>query len=349
MSVAPSSGGVQRAACVDDLPQHLLLNILLKLPELVQRVRCGLVARRWAALLRAPSFWAELDFEGAKAERLGDDALLSVVRRSAGCLRLICVPFLYTGVFGKPWRVSLLAAMAAEGLTRQLHTLSWPALEIPGPRSARDLRAACPALRSASVLVSGPWFRAAAALSVLECTGPDTRAVFRLADEREDDFICFATAVADALSRSRVHSLRFAPLLEGSSCGVPGLNFVTLYDRAAASDPAATERAAAQLGAALASPLSGPRALQAGEAFAWCAPPVLAHACRALTPQAPLRELSIGGPELGCGAVLELAAAVAEGRARLEALSVWGSDLSAGGGCASMVAPPSLFSCSFVQ
>lgn len=64
---AASTKGPQ--ASLDDVPPDLLLGILLRLP-LVDRLRCSLVSKKWAAFQRDPEFWAHIDFRGARLDLL---------------------------------------------------------------------------------------------------------------------------------------------------------------------------------------------------------------------------------------------------------------------------------------
>jgi hypothetical protein len=68
------------------LPPALHLKILLLAypSSSVGRARCSLVSKSWAALLREPALWTELDFEGANAATLNAAVLSSLCRRSAG-------------------------------------------------------------------------------------------------------------------------------------------------------------------------------------------------------------------------------------------------------------------------
>lgn len=116
------------AASFGDLPQALHLSILLQLP-LVQRVRCTLVSKRWAALLQEPAFWSDLSFEkadhGLLQGRCGD-TFLDILRRSAGQLRSLVVPSAAAyGAYGDGGEIgNFLSALAAGGLTGKLERLS---------------------------------------------------------------------------------------------------------------------------------------------------------------------------------------------------------------------------------
>lgn len=191
---------VQDASCagLDSLPLPLLVRVLPK--ATVDRVRAVLVCKRWAALLREPAFWSDLCFEGARAERLSFDTVLSLARRSAGAGGLhsldLSSPSCRNCLLpprrdGQP----LLLALAAAGLTANLRSLAlapsdaettllrladnkekkpgwrlWgssPAPEEPLAAGARRLRAALPALSYADLPVTTTWAGAVAVMKEL--------------------------------------------------------------------------------------------------------------------------------------------------------------------------------------
>lgn len=349
---SPLMSVVQRKpATIDDLPASALLRILISLPRLVDRARAALSSRRWAALLREPALWSELNLEGARG--LDDPALLLHLCRRAGTgkLRSLVLPADSGGcapraaAAARRGELPLLDALRAGGVDLSgLEELSLPPglLVVRGPRSARALLAACPRLSRAAVAVSGPWPLACAALRLLRPTGGS--AALQLADPDEDDFAVFAAAAASALAacRSGLSRLSFEPLRPGCSRGCGGgLTFTELYSRTASADPAAAAEAAALLAAALADPERGPAEIccggsggEGGGCGDWCAPPAFAELFAALSPAAPLRRLSVGGSDFTGAMAAQLAAALASGRAaRLEALTVWRSDLRDGGRC----------------
>lgn len=224
------------------------------------------------------------------------------------------------------------------------------------------LRSACPALTTASVHIQGNWRNVLAAMRALGDCGGESTAEFLSARfmrswarnsrpepdaaslaalnaaatlERGDDFASFATALGETLGCCRVKTL-----LLGSEEGcAPSADFWAYVGRLG-PDAAATESAAASLGAALAHPLRGPRELRVWGSIYPLEPDDLdeppcflaaAHVARALTAQSPLRALTLGG--IGADALEELAAALAPGRSRLEELEIEGANLGTAQGC----------------
>lgn len=76
----------------DDLPILLLLKVVLQSsPRLVDRIRCCIISKRWATLLREAPFWAEIDFEGANADCLNAETIVLCCRKAQGRLRVLDV------------------------------------------------------------------------------------------------------------------------------------------------------------------------------------------------------------------------------------------------------------------
>lgn len=284
-------------------------------------------------LLKEPLLWAELDFQGAKAGRLTNPALLRVCRRARGELRSLdvsdgkaCRRIKMTSSGRRPF----LNQLADEGLTAKLESVScycgseltfgvsdaFTTLE-----AAKELMAASPRLRSiAGAEVYGPWEAAVEALTLLPLT-KRTEVELWPSESTAQTFVAFATALADALSSSRPTALD--TLTAGNAFD---LSFITLFRRGAETDPAATEAAAIRLGNVLADPLRGPRVYQWSECDSNGWLPALAHMCRALTPASPLRDLR-AAVRLTDDEVAALAEALSSGRSRLESLEISDTDL----------------------
>lgn len=320
------------------------------------------MSKRWAAQLSEPAFWSRVDFEGANEQHLDDSAVVQIVRRSAGHLLSLDVSDgsceRITGTLcGEP----LLAHLARLGLTAQLRSIfSAPrkSVTVTNSDAALQLRAALPSLTRASVHVACPWLEfpgIAAALPLagrthvtLRTVSADAAEISSVADARFG-FVPFAAAVAEGLARSTVDTVVFAtPPIgeEGEDAwdlgGGYGFDYDEMYRLSAAADPAAAERAAAALGAALAHPSHGPRAVSISEfdmhrSARWWerlggAIPAFPHLCRALTAESPLRAIgtfgygSLAGNEGSCfinaDAVRALAAALAPGRSSLDTLEL---------------------------
>lgn len=173
----------------------------------------------------------------------------------------------------------------------------------------------------------------------LPITGAASNVGLRLVagPEATAGFIAVAVSLADAMAHCNADKLTVRPLpnMPGFQRGWETVHDLGhLFERCTA--PAAVaNQAAAQLGAALAHPSYGPRVLR----DFFCAislTPVFEHMCRALTAESRLRnlELCLDRPAVpAASAVLALAAAIADERARLETLKLVGTDLIDGGGC----------------
>lgn len=329
------SQGTARAT-FDELPPALHLSVLLALPRLVDRVRCALVAKRWAALLSDPAFWAELNFDGAN-HALSDDELRGLFGRAAGKLRSLDLSdrmcFQITSL--EP----ILIAMAAEGLTRNLESLvctRWDQF-ILSLGSLRPVLAACPRLKAATVNVDGANWRSAVEVLKTVCVGGKGSSLVLRPVAANDSLVEFATAIADALSRSRIESITFSETYDDDAgdFGDEATTFNSL--RVASQDWPAAEAAAARLAAALADPIRGPRKIETSSDAERRMPdavPAFMPLCRALTSASPLRSLQIGGHSVDGAHVAALAAALASGASRLETLEVSCCNLSFGAGCA---------------
>lgn len=357
-----------RAATFDDLPPPVHLAVVLRLP-LVDRVRAGLVARSWAALLRETEFWAELNFEGAQPELVTPELLLELARRARGQLRSFDVAAaerewrrtLPLGSMELPtgwgrwwgWGIFSLPELAGRGLTARLRTLAagrW--ITIRDADGARGLLRACPQLTSVSLVVSNGWPDAVGAVRLLPLSG-DSRVELSLVDGADAavGFVPFATAVAEALSacpagRGGIGTLCFLGGDDTPRAGsVRGRGTARDFLENCTATPEAIDAAAAQLGAALACPTAGPKRLETDENFHLSSTPVAAHLWRRLTPESRLRsfrdcpghsnsyqEVRPSAARADPAGVAALADALASGRARLERLEIDGCIM--GTGCA---------------
>lgn len=253
---------------LDDLPDALLLKILLLLP-LVERTRsASLVSRRFARLLLSePCAWAELSFDGANSSGLSDEVVLDLCRRAAGLLTRLdvsaqscdgAVPLLH----GEPGTGrSFLEELADEKLTGSLRSLvTWGKdwweperlwnlrerrLVFTGEEQAAAFAAACPRLSSAAVVVEAQIGDAVGILRALPRAG--AKAVF--AEVAEGCWAAAAGSICDVLESSEVESLA---LLDGGS-SLPE-SYRSPDEAASRQHLAAVERTAQ----AIASPAHGP-------------------------------------------------------------------------------------------
>lgn len=258
---------------------------------------------------------------------------------------------------------NLAIALSEAGLSANLTSLS--AIDngfvLGSAADASLLRKSLPALRHARVTVEGTPLDAAATLRALGCFHVGTVALHLppvpqhpLPPEDEGNggdapvwpsFLGFASGAAEALRLCHPTAVEFVPPFDdGVECSTPA-------DRAAAADMAA----------ALADPVHGPREIRGREwaglrspPGALCSLPGLSQICAALTPASPLRDLRLCGNTgwKGTGAPAEegtatlgdamqpqppaavVAAALAPGRSRISFLSVADMDLTVRGGCA---------------
>lgn len=327
---------------MDDLPVPLLVHILARLP-LVERARCGLVCRRWKGLLREPSFWAELSFEGCL--RSVDDAILAgLIRRAQGRLRSLDVsaqPCDYLALCAPCSREPLLTALAAEGLTGALETLAtwrpgrWAHRRDPleSEAAAAALAAACPRLTHASVDVSGDLSDVSAILRRLPAAGGKRVHIKSLSPASPDvggggDAATTAASVVRALCALLTSS--HIDDLEIRDSALERLLKPALPPTLEAE--AAAERLSSQLVALLASPAHGPSSLRASDSGLG-ATPAFGGLCRALTDASPLRRLVLCGAKVDGAGATALAALLGPGRSRLETLDLSYNDLSGQFGC----------------
>lgn len=229
---------------------------------------------------------------------------------------------------------------------------------------AQQLRAVCPSLQHAGLAIHARWPAALAALDALACHrvgGPVTLGLGTHTWEEAGRFCNLASRTADMLSRVCVDEIHFGDITEEKHpafrlSGLFGseeaqISWADFEQRSSAADPAATARAAAALGAALAQPVRGPSVVQFAEHAA--VPRFAAALFDALTPQSPLRTLrvfcgrqyareALDGPDAA------LAAALAPGRCCLAHLELE----SVGSGCGAQFRqnlPPALLLRSLVQ
>lgn len=341
----------QQLSPFDDLPAALHLSVLFRL-RFVDRIRCCLVSKRWAALLGEPSVYADISFEGVekgRAHKLTNDVLGNLVRRSAGQLRSLDVSgeacdrlALYTS--GE----SLLAELAREGLTAQLQSLSSAPLEsvrVSTAESARQLASALPALTHSSILVDCDWPEFPAIARALPLKGSCVAKLHSVEEDAEEEqqrdgsrFAAFAAAVVEGLCRSRIDALHFEQMSGDGSHAEH--SYEPLFTSAAGDDgsDSSSSEAASRLAAALADPRIGPRALRTSDppgrfySCPWGRLPAFPQLCQALSPASPLRKLSFGGSGADGAAVAQLAAAL--GRCGIESVRMRDADLRGGDGCA---------------
>lgn len=363
----------------DDLPAAVHLSIVLSLP-LVQRVRSGLVSRRWAALLKEPSFWAELDFHGAPGPGLtslvanGCELLVQLCHRSGWQLCALDLSEIFRSFKADEEdpesAFPLLERLAEEKLADKLQVLQTRTAVEDGRRgqvmlycadNAARLRAACPALRSATVSFRGGWQGVTAAMRTLSCEGRSSVSIAAhlsrnrrrrpapavLEAELSGEFLAFATSLTEALRCCSVHSLTLESVHDDSSKMQRGCaTFLNYFGAdamfARAGDPAAAAAAAEELAAVLACPEHGPRRLKFhATPQGWGVEDAPSSGFSkllwgAMSPQSPLTALSVeqhsGRTGYGAGrdALDELAAALDPCRRaprQLEQVELWGLNL----------------------
>lgn len=281
-----------------------------------------------------------------------------MIRRGAGQLRSLDLAST-SGVYNVQ---QLLDDAAAEGLTSQLQSLSVTnGLVIDSVGAARRLLAACPALTSASIIVLGDWVKATSVLRTLR-TGGGSCCILRIfpfnelsasdssqsSDDgpktevtKEGEFVAFTTQLSEALAVCRVRTLNITAHTNWR--GAEEIFSLATMLRAASDAAAADRRAAFHLAATLAHPTHGPHAIVAADNTEFRSTPLLAHLCRALTAESPLRTLTLEdladdrdeGDEMPVPAagLEQLAAALAPGRSRLEVLELHHFDFGAATGC----------------
>lgn len=308
-------------AAFADLPRAIHLDILLRLP-FIERVRVGLVSRRWAALLTEPAVWADLsDFTGAREDLVNAELVTRLCRRAVGQLRSVD---LSVGLPQHGWLAEL-EQLAAQGLTQRLQTISShvrPALDIRDEASARRLLAACPSLSCVAIATQADWPEACAVLRLLPAGGGSCVSMFMPVDRHgpQFGFVAFCNAVAEAIMSSNVDVLTVCP--ENGAVAPPAGFLPTLLRRA--TEPAAVVvEAAARLGAALVNPAHGPREIDTGPGYNWrrsglCTTPIHGHLWRALSRESRLQKFvgSQGGDDAAAvDGSEQLADALASGRA----------------------------------
>lgn len=272
----------EEASPIDALPTALLLSVLLRLP-LVDRVRATLVSKIWATFLTQPAFWADLSFEGARAEHLDDGTILQLCERARGQLRSLDVAWAAERRFShSPPGLPLLSNLAEAGLAARLQSLttapsSWLIIETEA--EAQQLRAACPALAKASIVIDCcPWVEfpaIARALAPLRSGGSLVRLRLRGAggadaaaglDGATGGFAAaFADALSEALPLCPTDTLELYPPPsddddDGDGDGDAHLGFASRF----AASAAACAEAAQRLAEALASPPAHPGADRRG-------------------------------------------------------------------------------------
>lgn len=210
-----------RQATFEDLPVALLASIVEKLPRLVDRVRCALVAKRWAGLLGDPAFWVRLDFEGASEKRLSDEVILGLCRRAAGQLRVLDISAHCCSRNNRINESDFLEDMATAGLGAQVESFTGSQMDL---WDIRSLRAAFPALSVAEVGIRVEVQKAVAALRALAgVRGVKSLRIHPSPPPGHEDavvpfvpFSAFAPALADALAQCPVDAFAVQPT---NNCG----------------------------------------------------------------------------------------------------------------------------------
>lgn len=331
----------------DAVPSEVHRRIFSFLPLVDRGIRCALVSKRWAALLHftEPAFWADLSFEGANADFLHDEALLGLCRRAAGQLRSLDLT-----ACRQRDLMQLMRSVIAEGLAAKLECLSaGEKLTVETTDDVQLLVEGCPALVEAGICLNAEWLVVAAAMTKLPLTGAASRAELHLIEGPEEThgFTAVTTSLADALASCSVDTLVMDTLLYTRRDPIDYyLHLRHLFEERTAPSEVA-DRAATRLGAALAHPSHGARVLcdHFCQVSQVSATPVLGHMFRALTSESRLECLDLrfehrrsqygSDPlELEAGVALELAAAIAAGRTRLQTIAIENADLTAGDGCA---------------
>jgi hypothetical protein len=168
MSAAAADTEPLSARCgFDALPDSLLVSLLLLLP-LDVRLRCCVLSKRWAALLRTPPPLAHISFSGLllRAAALPDGAALErLCRLAGGALRSLDV-----SDEGRCARITAHALAAALRHAPRLQALrAWApgsdAFLLFKESEARAVAASCPLLRDASLALHAPLASAASALA----------------------------------------------------------------------------------------------------------------------------------------------------------------------------------------
>lgn len=338
------------AATIDDLPQVLLLQILSHLPRLVDRVRCCIVAKRWATLLREPPFWAHLSFQGVKKARKG--LVLELGRRAAGELRSLD---LANSDDDKGMR-RVIDALAAEGLLVRLESLAASTLDsfaCINAESALALRASLPAAASVVVANAQPrWWGEGLEMDTQPRWRGEGLAVVRALRLSGRSSIFLLVGTIGRKYTEEVYHIAFAEAVAGmlSTCTLESLEFVLesavdnsdMSDAFVYHDPNETgifegfcrsgtgaesmRRAVEQLATAIASADHGPRSFKV-KAVSFHARAGLhdlyRHTFWRLTSQSRLRRLDISRVTN----LIVLAGALASGESKLESLTIRNSDL----------------------
>lgn len=340
----------------DNLPLAIHLRIVLLLP-LVERVRSGLVSRRWAALVRDPTVYSELSFDCVRAGAVDSDALLSLCLRAGsklvaldtsapGCCNTVKLELQRAG--GRHPTPSIGIAPVLDYMkpvpidTSGLRSLTtWrPGDDCWNPAAAgiiiwdqidaAALRAACPVLEHATVAVYSSLPGVAAALAALPLSGSKRIVIEGLAaDDTDDDDAAAVPLTAASVADRLCGILALGCVRELSLEGSRELD--QLLDPSTTADiDLQVQMAAAgeRIAAALADSATGVSVLSSASA-------VLGTLCGALTPQSPLEELDLvedlsddeeayPPPVVQQQRLNALGAALIEGRApRLQSLSLF--------------------------
>lgn len=299
---------------LDELGEYVALHL-----PLLHRVRSTLISKTWADLLKKPHFWANIDFEGGRAEMINDGLLLKLCRLTLvkeGGLGTTLTSIDVTAdacrhITMQHQGQSLLTALAeildssGKSLTCVLKSLKvGDKIVIRTVAQATQLIADCPLLTHIGLTVNcGTWPNTLAALSQLNHAIVNGRAVKRVVDRvilcptwatgqaggenPNVGIIAFANALGPALEACSVLTMHF----DGGSQG----SWVDAYNHSHTADPAAAVAAAARLGALLADPANGPHTVSfaCGSGRAPSTPRFVADLLLRLTPESPLQTLSI--------------------------------------------------------
>lgn len=347
----PARQGRQNCG-IDALPPALLVEVLVCVP-LRDRVRCAVVAKRWAALLSDAAFWSRLDFEGVTSPLLTDVLLLTLCRRAGGCLlsldltasacagSLAAHPGFLRRFFDENMGAQL-ETLLVQPLPERCDSQPAPSLRFLTCALADKLAAACPRLRRFQLC--GMWRPVARAMTALKCAdgaGAGNAAVVHFHwGDIPSGYEEFADAFADALEACPLAALTITwhprrPNTRGVPLGADPLPLPAADDPLFLDDATETRDSAdyinggwrlhlpeyqtpsrEQLAAVLARPGCGLRSLRSTVGTAVGRGVLLAPLFRALSPASPLQEVHAEGGAFLFGELNTkyLAEAILEGR-----------------------------------
>lgn len=289
---------------------------------LLHRIRSTLVCDEWRELLKTSHFWANIDFEGGRADMIDDELLVALCRRALveeEGLRTTLTSIDVTAdacrrITMRHQGQSLLTVLAGildssgRSLTCVLKSISvGDKIVISTVEQATQLITDCPLLTHVGLTIKsrGAWPETLAALSEFKSVLVNGRTVKRVVDRvilrpvweapNQKGIVAFADALAQALAACSVRTLEFDDMSEGS--------WADAHEHSHAADPVAAAAAAAQLGALLADAAHGPHAVVfakvRGGGGGWgptptpSTPHFIANMLLQLSPESPLRTLVV--------------------------------------------------------